>query len=90
MTDAGKLTAEDERTIAVRQTEREDVLAYLARKRRNAEILAGRLPEFEEQARRAVRQFAVLEDDIRAGLHVGEVLATADRGANSAGRRGRA
>lgn len=56
-----------------RESERADVLAYLARKRANAETLRKQSPEFEEQARWVSRWTAILEDDIRGGLHLGEV-----------------
>ena len=49
-----------------------DVLAYLARKRANAERMARRLPEFSDEARWTVRQIDIFSQDLRAGLHQGE------------------
>ncbi|WP_288413811.1 hypothetical protein [uncultured Novosphingobium sp.] len=49
-----------------------DVLAYLSRKRANAQQMAGRLPEFQEEARWTVRQIDIFTDDLRSGLHLGE------------------
>lgn len=59
--------------------ERQDVLAYLARKRANALTMAQRSPEFAEEGRSIARQLEILSDDIRAGLHVGEALLAAER-----------
>lgn len=49
-----------------------DVLAYLARKRANAQRMERRLPEFADEARWTVRQIDIFTDDLRAGLHLGE------------------
>lgn len=53
-----------------------DVLAYLARKRANAETMAARSPEFADEARWTIRQIDIIGDDLRAGLHVGLADAT--------------
>lgn len=52
------------------ECERGDVLAYLARKRVNAETMAARSPEFADEARWTIRQLDVIRDDLRAGLHI--------------------
>lgn len=49
-----------------------DVLAYLARRRANAETVAKRMSESEPFARDRVRQLDVIIEEIRAGLHRGE------------------
>lgn len=57
-----------------------DVLAYLARRRGNAERVARVTAETDELhalARDRARQLAVLIDEIRAGLHHGEAAAQA-------------
>ena len=59
--------------------ERADVLAYLARKRENAETMAAKSAEFTDQGRWTARQIAILMQDIEAGLHVGEVETAALR-----------
>lgn len=64
--------------MSERHAEREDVLAYLARKRANAETMAERSAEFAEQGRWTARQIEILEDDIRNGFHVGEVDVAAE------------
>lgn len=56
-----------------------DVLAYLSRKRRNAERMAVRRPEFEDEARWTVRHLNILTSDLRAGLHLGEARVERDR-----------
>lgn len=58
--------------------ERDDVLAYLGRKRANALMMADRSPDFEDEARWTVRQIEIFTDDIRAGLHLGEAAIQAD------------
>lgn len=60
-----------------RETERADVLAYLARKRANAETMVKKSAEFADQGRWTARQIMVLEDDIRTGLHVGDAAMAA-------------
>lgn len=59
---------------AGRAAERADVLAYLARKRANAQLLAARSPDFADQAAWIVRQINVFSDDLRGGLHECESL----------------
>lgn len=53
-------------------TEIDDVLAYLARKRTNAQTMLKRSPEFEAEALWSIRQIDIISDDLRAGLHHGE------------------
>lgn len=48
-----------------------DVLAYLARKRANAAVMAGKSPEFADEARWTMRQIDVIMGDLRAGFHHG-------------------
>lgn len=50
----------------------DDVLAYLSRKRANAETMLERSPEFEAEARWTIRQIDIFASDLRAGLHEGE------------------
>ena len=57
---------------AGRAIERADAIAYLERKRANAERMVARSPEFEDELRWIVRQLTVVIDDMRAGLHEGE------------------
>ena len=55
--------------------ERADVIAYLARRRDNAQRVAGNSspsPATREEARVIVRQMELLMQDLRTGLHVGE------------------
>ncbi|WP_375290385.1 hypothetical protein [Qipengyuania sp.] len=61
------------------QTERSDVLAYLARRRANCELVARKSPEFADGARVQMRQLDVLIDEIRGGMHEGEAQAAASR-----------
>lgn len=60
-----------------------DVLAYLARKRGNAETMLNRCPEFEAEARWTIRQIDIFSDDLRAGLHQDEAALNADTGASA-------
>ena len=55
------------------------MLAYLARKRENAETMAVKSAEFADQGRWTARQIAILMQDIETGLHVGEVETAALR-----------
>ena len=55
------------------------MLAYLARKRENAETMAAKSAEFADQGSWTARQIAILMQDIETGLHVGEVEAAALR-----------
>lgn len=61
-----------------------DVLAYLTRKRANAQTMLDRSPEFQDEARWTIRQFDIIADDIRAGLHRGEAALQADLAAMGA------
>lgn len=67
---------------ASRASELDDVLAYLARKRANAETMARKSPEFADQARWTMRQIDVFAGDLKAGLHVGEAAKAADLAAS--------
>lgn len=69
------------------ETERADVIAYLERKRANAETMAQRSPEFADEGRWSARQIGVLIDDLRAGLHEGltEPAGTTPQAAFAAG-----
>jgi len=63
----------DQRVIG-RGKERDDVIAYLARRKANAEAIAatkGLDDETVDQARDRARQLAVVIGDIETGLHVG-------------------
>lgn len=62
---------------AGRNTERADVLAFLARKRANAELIATRTPEFADGARQTIRELDILHDHIAGGLHEGAAFTTA-------------
>lgn len=53
-------------------TERADVLALLARRRRNCETIARHEPGFADDARVQMRQIDIVADEIAAGLHEGE------------------
>lgn len=74
------------RLVEAQLAEREDTLGYLARKQAAAEAVAARMTgELKEKAEWAARQCAVIADEIRVGLHVGEVavasaLAAGDQG----------
>lgn len=54
-----------------------DVLAYLARKRANAERVAAKSPEHADYARWTIRQIDIFAGDLRAGLHQGEAAIAA-------------
>ena len=55
-----------------------DVLAYLARRRDNAALVATRLPALEPFAEDRRRQLEVMIDEFGAGLHGGAAQAAAD------------
>lgn len=55
-----------------------DVLAYLARRRENAALVATRLPALEPFAEDRRRQLEVMIDELGAGLHGGAAQAAAD------------
>lgn len=63
--------------VAGGNAERADVLAYLARKKANAQLIAKRTAEFADEARWIARQLDVLTDDIRGGLHEGAAFTAA-------------
>lgn len=52
-------------------TEREDVLAHLEQQRSNCAVMAKKSPEFADEARMRERQFEVLIEYFKQGLHVG-------------------
>ena len=54
-----------------RRAELLDVLAYLARRRDNAALVAAQMPELEPLAADRRRQLEVMIDEIEAGLHQG-------------------
>ena len=61
-----------------RLTERADLLAYFARKRANAFLVAKRSPDFAERAEWIARQITVFEQDLAAGLHIGDAETALD------------
>lgn len=61
-----------EQNLRQAQDERDDVLAYLVRKRRNAETMKARSADFADQATWMIQQINVIEQDLRTGLHIGE------------------
>lgn len=55
--------------IDTRLAEREDVLAYLARRKANCSLMAAKSPEFADAAKVQARQLGILIDEITGGLH---------------------
>ena len=55
--------------IDTRLAEREDLLAYLARRKANCALVAKKSPEFADAATVQARQLRILIDEIRGGLH---------------------
>lgn len=55
--------------IDTRLAEREDVLAYLARRKANCLLMAAKSPEFADSAKVQARQLGILIDEITGGLH---------------------
>lgn len=55
-----------------------DVLAYLARRRDNAALVAAQMPELEPLAADRRRQLEVMIDEIAGGLHEGLAAVLAD------------
>lgn len=67
--------------------ERDDVMAYLERRRDNAATIAERWPGFEYEARIQRRQLDIIIGDVRAGMHEGAagVRARLQKGAETEG-----
>lgn len=63
-----------------REAERADVLAYLARKRASATLVAQRSPEHADHAHAVIRQCEIFADDLRGGLHEGDAVIAAALG----------
>lgn len=63
--------SEDAAIAAIRRVERYDVLALLERRIANAAAVARGFPEREMLAEDRRRQFEVLRDEIKAGMHIG-------------------
>ncbi len=55
--------------IDTRLAEREDLLAYLERRKANCALVAKKSPEFADAAKVQARQLGILIDEIRGGLH---------------------
>lgn len=56
-----------------RVDERADTIAFLQRRQSACETIAGRSPDQAERASIMQRQLSVLIDEIRAGMHEGDV-----------------
>lgn len=72
--------------VAGRMAERADVLAYLKRRRANAEVIARRYPDSEPFAEDRRRQLDVIIADIEAEMHLGAAQVEADRAAAEVAR----
>jgi hypothetical protein len=70
MSGSGMIAAPVEPRRSAEQ-ERADVLAYLSRRRANAETMAENACGFAEQGRDRARQIEIIESDIDQGLHEG-------------------
>lgn len=55
-----------------RRAERRDVLAYLARRRANAQTVAQRSPDHADHARAVVRECDIVSEYLAGALHEGD------------------
>ena len=63
-----------------------DFIAYLERRRENFETMATTKYGFADDASVMLRQFSVMIDDVRAGMHHGEAAVRAQLAAEKAAR----